>query len=166
VSIPLEILAIIEAQILTHGEERKGPNFALAGCHDSTLAAILASMGAMKGENNKWPQYTSSLAVELFSSDVIDSARIEKNEGKGKRASPDTALRQITLNFPASPSATIKNQDPEQDSPDNLRFMSVSATTTVPSLSQAVRSRATTYLKNRASALSSPSLPEHLLFVL
>ena len=159
---PLEILAIIEAQILTHGEERKGPNFALAGCHDSTLAAILASMGAMKGENNKWPQYTSSLAVELFSSDVIDSARIEKNEGKGKRASPDTALRQITLNFPASPSATIKNQDPEQDSPDNLRFMSVSATTTVPSLSQAVRSRVTTYLKNRASALSyafSPPFP-------
>ncbi len=118
----LEIIAIVEAQILTHGEERKGPNFALAGCHDSTLAATLASMGAMKGENNKWPQYTSSLAVELFSSDVIDSARIEENEGKGKGASPNTALRQITLNFPAPSSATIKNQDPEQDSPDQSTF--------------------------------------------
>lgn len=79
-------------------------------------------MGAMKGENDKWPQYTSSLAVELFSSDVVESTRIESNEGKGKRASPDTALRQDTLDFPASPSAVIKNQGLKQDSPDRSTF--------------------------------------------
>lgn len=38
--------------------------FALNGCHDTTLAAILSSLGAF--ENGKWPPYTSSIAIELF----------------------------------------------------------------------------------------------------
>lgn len=38
--------------------------FAMSGCHDSTLAAILSSLGAFEGE--KWPPYTSHLAIELF----------------------------------------------------------------------------------------------------
>ena len=44
----------------------RSPKIALFGCHDSTLAAILASLGALEGENNTWPSYTSSLAIELF----------------------------------------------------------------------------------------------------
>lgn len=47
-------------------ERERGWKFALSGCHDSTLAAILASLGAMEGENGTWPSYCSSLAVELF----------------------------------------------------------------------------------------------------
>ncbi|KAJ9628690.1 hypothetical protein H2203_002592 [Taxawa tesnikishii (nom. ined.)] len=38
--------------------------FALSGCHDTTLAAVLSSMGAF--ENEKWPPYTSHIAIELF----------------------------------------------------------------------------------------------------
>lgn len=38
--------------------------FALAGCHDTTLAGMLASLGAF--EHEKWPPYTSHIAVELF----------------------------------------------------------------------------------------------------
>ena len=38
--------------------------FALSGCHDTTLAAILTSLGAFDGE--KWPPYTSTIAFELF----------------------------------------------------------------------------------------------------
>ena len=38
--------------------------FALSGCHDSTIAAMLSSLGAFKGE--KWPPYTSYIAFELF----------------------------------------------------------------------------------------------------
>lgn len=44
------------------GEERI--KFALSGCHDTTLAAILTSLGAFGSEN--WPPYTSHIAVELF----------------------------------------------------------------------------------------------------
>ncbi|KAK8211336.1 hypothetical protein M8818_003303 [Zalaria obscura] len=38
--------------------------FALSGCHDTTLASVLASLGAFDGE--KWPPYTSHIAIELF----------------------------------------------------------------------------------------------------
>ncbi len=38
--------------------------FAMSGCHDTTLAAVLASLGTYEGE--KWPPYTSHIAIELF----------------------------------------------------------------------------------------------------
>lgn len=38
--------------------------FALSGCHDTTLAAALTSLGAFEGE--QWPPYTSHIAFELF----------------------------------------------------------------------------------------------------
>ncbi|KAK2845260.1 hypothetical protein FQN49_005897, partial [Arthroderma sp. PD_2] len=44
--------------------ESPAVKLALSGCHDTTLASILASVGAFEGE--KWPPYTSSIAVELF----------------------------------------------------------------------------------------------------
>jgi acid phosphatase len=42
----------------------KGIRFALSGCHDTTLAAVLTSLGAFNDE--KWPPYTSHIAFELF----------------------------------------------------------------------------------------------------
>lgn len=36
----------------------------LSGCHDTTLAAVLASLGAFEGE--PWPPYTSHIAIEMF----------------------------------------------------------------------------------------------------
>lgn len=38
--------------------------FCMSGAHDTTLAAVVASFGAFKGE--EWPPYTSHLALELF----------------------------------------------------------------------------------------------------
>jgi len=37
---------------------------ALSGCHDTTLAGMLTSLGAFDGQS--WPQYTSHIAIELF----------------------------------------------------------------------------------------------------
>lgn len=51
--------------------------FAMSGCHDSTLAAILSSLGAFEGE--KWPPYTSHIAIELFNQ---ERALDEPTEGK------------------------------------------------------------------------------------
>ena len=39
--------------------------FGLSGCHDTTLAAIVASLGAFGKDD--WPPFTSHVAVELFS---------------------------------------------------------------------------------------------------
>jgi acid phosphatase len=38
--------------------------FGLSGCHDTTLAGVLSSLGAFGGE--KWPPFTSHIALELF----------------------------------------------------------------------------------------------------
>ncbi|KAI0408797.1 histidine phosphatase superfamily [Xylaria palmicola] len=38
--------------------------FGLSGCHDTTLAGVLASLGAF--EDNKWPPFTSHIAIEMF----------------------------------------------------------------------------------------------------
>ncbi|KAL6157384.1 hypothetical protein ACJQWK_06290 [Exserohilum turcicum] len=38
--------------------------FALSGCHDTTLAGLLTSLGAFEGED--WPPFTSHVAVEMF----------------------------------------------------------------------------------------------------
>jgi acid phosphatase len=38
----------------------------LAGCHDTTVAATLASLGAFDFNTSKWPNFTSSVAFELF----------------------------------------------------------------------------------------------------
>lgn len=41
-----------------------GIKFALAGCHDTTLAGFLSGLGAFGGE--AWPPFTSHIAIELF----------------------------------------------------------------------------------------------------
>ncbi|KAI0202197.1 histidine acid phosphatase [Astrocystis sublimbata] len=59
-----------------HGEHDAGRNrvddskegtpirFGLSGCHDTTLAAVLASLGAY--EDKRWPPFTSHIAIEMF----------------------------------------------------------------------------------------------------
>ena len=43
---------------------KTGMMLGLSGCHDTTLAALLTSLGAFDGQ--KWPPYTSHVAIELF----------------------------------------------------------------------------------------------------
>lgn len=42
----------------------KAIKLGLSGCHDTTLASVLTSLGAFDGE--PWPPYTSHIALELF----------------------------------------------------------------------------------------------------
>ncbi|KAL4893671.1 phosphoglycerate mutase-like protein [Aspergillus ambiguus] len=51
-----------------------GIKFALSGCHDTTIAAILGSLGAF---DHRWPPFTSSIAVELFSKEEHKTIREE-----------------------------------------------------------------------------------------
>lgn len=44
-------------------ENGKAIKFAMSGCHDTTIAAILGSLHVFDG---KWPPFTSSVAIELF----------------------------------------------------------------------------------------------------
>ncbi|EMC92295.1 hypothetical protein BAUCODRAFT_284402 [Baudoinia panamericana UAMH 10762] len=38
----------------------------MAGCHDTTIAAVLTSLGAFNVARDKWPNFTSNIAFELF----------------------------------------------------------------------------------------------------
>ena len=49
----------------------------LSGCHDTTLAGVLVSLGAF--DNEPWPPYTSHIALELFrKADMSEPAPAEK----------------------------------------------------------------------------------------
>lgn len=51
----------------------------LAGCHDTTLAAALTALGAFEVERDKWPNFTSSIALELFKRDRADTAPSDRS---------------------------------------------------------------------------------------
>ncbi|KAJ9616434.1 hypothetical protein H2200_000152 [Cladophialophora chaetospira] len=77
-----------------------GIRFALSGCHDTTLAAILTGMGAFNGE--KWPPYTSHIAFELF----------RAKDSNGQYHAPDADF--LT---PTTPASTEPKNDPSAPRP-------------------------------------------------
>jgi acid phosphatase len=60
--------------------------FGLSGCHDTTLAAIMASFGAFDG--SQWPPYTSHIALELFrkEDDTVISRNIDQKDSNNATA--------------------------------------------------------------------------------
>ncbi|KAF6806826.1 histidine acid phosphatase [Colletotrichum sojae] len=51
-------------EIKTPGAAPSPVRFGMSGCHDTTLAAVLASLGAFG--DDKWPPFTSHVAIEMF----------------------------------------------------------------------------------------------------
>ncbi|KAL2871822.1 putative acid phosphatase [Aspergillus lucknowensis] len=92
----------------------KAIKFAMSGCHDTTLAAILSSLGAFDG---KWPPFTSSVAVELFS-------QPESNTDASAIASPTLTKQSSGLfsflsgsSFSSSPNKTHRPPSPTARAP-------------------------------------------------
>ncbi|KAI5917101.1 putative acid phosphatase [Camillea tinctor] len=59
-----EVARSLDQKALRDGKGATPVRFGLSGCHDTTLAAVLASLGAF--DTDKWPPYTSHIAIELF----------------------------------------------------------------------------------------------------
>ncbi|PPJ55223.1 hypothetical protein CBER1_05698 [Cercospora berteroae] len=60
---------MVEHTIGTPKEGQDEPlNFSMAGCHDTTIASALAALGGFDHRNDKWPNFTSNIAFELFKS--------------------------------------------------------------------------------------------------
>jgi len=76
-----------------------GIRFAMSGCHDTTLAGVLTSLGAFNGE--KWPPYTSHIAFELFRKAGADG-------GDGKHADADFLT-------PTTPASTEPKRQKEEE---------------------------------------------------
>lgn len=65
------------------------PKLFLAGSHDSTLGAIMSSLGLVDPKaRRKWPPYGSVLAVELFH----DSAESDRDEAKNESISDSSLI--------------------------------------------------------------------------
>ncbi|KAL0931669.1 histidine acid phosphatase [Colletotrichum truncatum] len=60
--------------------------FGMSGCHDTTLAGVLASLGAFGTE--KWPPFTSHIAIELFRDSNIPA--VEASTGLPPAPAPQT----------------------------------------------------------------------------
>ena len=52
----------------------KAIKLGLSGCHDTTLAAVLSSLGTFGGE--PWPPYTSHIALELFKKSDFEQSQV------------------------------------------------------------------------------------------
>jgi acid phosphatase len=90
------------------GHDRGGKQrikFGMSGCHDTTLAAVLSSLGTFDSE--QWPPYTSHIALELFKrttghGDLTPSATSTATEDK--RAKPSVWS---SLFSPSKPNDTV-----------------------------------------------------------
>lgn len=74
-------------------EKGKAIKFALSGCHDTTIAAILGSLHVWDG---KWPPFTSSVAIELFSKADQDPSSTTTT-ASGPSATPASNLSRTEL---------------------------------------------------------------------
>lgn len=96
-------------------EEGDKVRFALSGCHDTTLAGLLSSYGAF---DNKWPAYTSHIAIELFREAELSPDKITNSfEFKSllspfiqKYNSPSTAQGDLT-NKPLASMTPLERQN-------------------------------------------------------
>ena len=59
--------------------------FTLSGCHDTTLGALLGSFGTF---DDKWPPYTSNLAIELFCATDKSPSSMTPAPGAGDDQTP------------------------------------------------------------------------------
>jgi acid phosphatase len=67
--------------------------FSMSGCHDTTLAGLLSSLGAFGGES--WPPFTSHIALELF--------RKKDQPGVPEGARPMSATEKQAMATPTRP---------------------------------------------------------------
>lgn len=68
--------------------------FAMSGCHDTTLAAVLSSLGAFNQE--RWPFFTSHISLELFST-LDDGTSFAAVNGKKKQSSQSKSSSILSL---------------------------------------------------------------------
>ncbi|KAK8114899.1 histidine phosphatase superfamily [Apiospora kogelbergensis] len=87
-----EIAHNLSAAPIKKGTAATPIRFGLSGCHDTTLAAVLASLGAFEGD--KWPPYTSHIAIEMFrKADHVRSPSAGQGDKSTKPMIPPTETR-------------------------------------------------------------------------
>ncbi len=85
----------------------------LSGCHDTTLAAVLTSLGALKLEI--WPQFASHIALELFRrTEESMSAKLVADEVPSRGVSVQHIRINDGLRQPLLPGRTVEGKRPSE----------------------------------------------------
>ncbi|KAK2801287.1 hypothetical protein FQN51_005387 [Onygenales sp. PD_10] len=102
----------------TKNEVDAAVKFALSGCHDTTIAALLHSLGAFDGE--KWPPYTSSIAFELFKDvdgrhatkpgDILEELSVPDTESLPPKKKSSSSLMSKLFGGKSSPEHPIPSE--------------------------------------------------------
>ena len=102
---------------LGHGRGgEKSIKFALSGCHDTTLAAILTSLGTFDAK--PWPPYTSHIAVELFRKpEEIDISPDGREQGPSSATSKQADATGSTSQRPGLISSLLHRNTDTSSSP-------------------------------------------------
>lgn len=95
--------------------EGEGWRMSLSGCHDTTIAATLTTLGAFQVGRDSWPPFTSSIAFELFSlKDCDDSTTPPSSSGwfTGKKStkSDTSSLRSPLESMSPTDRARLKGK--------------------------------------------------------
>ncbi|KAI3336728.1 histidine acid phosphatase [Xylariaceae sp. AK1471] len=93
-----EVARALDKKPLKDGKGATPIRFGLSGCHDTTLAGVLASLGAL--EDNKWPPYTSHIAIEMFrKSDAASETATPKSPQATIPPAESTSVNAASSNF-------------------------------------------------------------------
>jgi acid phosphatase len=84
------------------GQSNARIKFGLSGCHDTTLAGMLASLGALQD----WPPFTSHIAVELFKSKEPSAIKVSSDASRAAASVPAKRSWWGQILTPFSPPAT------------------------------------------------------------
>lgn len=110
------IVANVEASNLG-SQDNTVVKFGMSGCHDTTLAGTLASLGAY--ETQRWPPYTSHVALEVFRKSTAASAARAYSE------KDVSAMNAAAANKPISPTGktlpTIGRKTLQEMTEDELK---------------------------------------------
>lgn len=101
---------------ITHGRGgEKEIKMGISGCHDTTLAAILTSLGAFEGE--QWPPYTSHVALEMFRKKDLTEVEVSSEDEVAARDSsskPPKPVKQSWFGWFNKQATTPTNENSKQ----------------------------------------------------
>ncbi|KAI4124953.1 MAG: hypothetical protein LQ338_004536 [Usnochroma carphineum] len=105
-------VAGVDGDLVKGRDDGSGIKFALSGCHDTTLAAMLSSLGAFEG--GKWPPYTSHIAVELFKDESIKADSATSMETAPRQPFLGSARKRTTKSSPVIKRKQTQDLTPEE----------------------------------------------------
>ncbi|KAI0011763.1 phosphoglycerate mutase-like protein [Xylariaceae sp. FL0662B] len=99
---------------LKEGKGATPIRFGLSGCHDTTIASVLASLGAF--ERDQWPPFTSHIAIEMFrktdTPNPTDTSTNSPIEAKSNNADAKPGWFSSLFSWSSSPSANPSTPPP------------------------------------------------------